>query len=401
MIPNNKFFKVFEFTKKLYNKDGTFCFSPANNIANLYTTCFGVMVLDTINKLRNFPKKEKSKIVNFIKKHQNKYTGLFEDKRIYSFDKKHTLEYIHLQLTDFSQITLSCLNEKPKYKYNFLINYKNEKFLKNWLDTLNWNDPWLTSNLIMFVLNFFVYEQKQMKINNKKFIEFIIEWLNNNQSKDNGFWNLGKKVSYHNQMGGAYHFLFFYTYLKIRPYFLERIIDSTLAIQDYDGLFNYSGGGGGCDDLDAIDLLCRATFYTDYRIEEIKEALKKSYNILIKNQNLDGGFCWAKRDFFSLIKIFYSLNFKYLKLSFRDFFSNGKSKLLNQISVVLNRKLTWKYSSLESMKINTKDSDLFSTWFRLVTIAFIEQTFPEIINNRKSCNWNLRKKCGVCFYKQG
>jgi len=389
--------KTKNFILNSYNGDGSFSYSPANKISNLYSTCFGVMCLDLIGELDKF--KDKEKITKYIQNYQDKKIGYFIDKTAIHKDKTaHNQEYINLQLTDFSQMALSALNKKPLYKYIFLEKYKNKDYLKGWLYKLDWDNPWLVSNLIMFILNCLIYENEK---ENKEYINFLINWLIKNQNPQNGYWNLGKKSTLHNQMAGAYHFLIFYTYLSKKPNYIERIIDSTLIIQNYDGLFNYAGGGGACDDLDAIDLLCRAKFYTDYRKEDIKKALKKAYFALLKNQNNDGGFCWAKRKSFDLLKILNIINAKNFKLPIRDFIKNIKAKIENQFQVIfLRHRLVWYYSGIKKMKISLDKSDIWSTWFRLLSIATIEKTFPEITRNKKSFNWNMRKKSGLGFYKK-
>lgn len=381
------------FIMNLYNNDGSFSYSPANRISNLYSTCFGVMCLDLINELDHFQYKDK--VVKNIQSYQNKETGYFIDKNAISkTNATHNQEYIYLQLTDFAQLALSALNNRAQYKYDFINKYKNQGYLEKWFYELNWTNPWLVSNLIMFVLNCLIYEDEY---GNKKYIDDIIYLLNKTQSPKNGYWNLGNKVTLHNQMAGAYHFLFFYTYLEIEPNYIERIIDSTLETQNYDGLFNYEGGGGSCDDLDAVDLLCRATFYSDYRKEDIKNALSAAYISLINNQNDDGGFCWAKKNNLDFRDIIYLIDLNKIH-NIYDFMSNGISKTKKIVRNITNKDSYWKYSGLQNMNQKTNDSDLFSTWFRLTSIAFIEKTFPDI--NDQSFDWKLRKKCGLGFYKR-
>jgi len=384
------------FIRNQIEKNGSFKYSPQNEISNLYSSCFGILSLNLINELENFENKEIT--IKFINKHQDKNTGYFIDQScIPNTHASHDSEYIYLQLTDFAQLALSSLNACPNYKYKFLKRYKNIKYLKKWFYGLNWKNPWYVSNIIMFVLNCFIYENRQ---DNQKYINFIMELLQESQDKNTGFWNLNQGASLHNQMAGAYHFIIFYTFLGIQPNYIKKIIDSTLLIQEYDGLFNYQTGGGSCDDLDAIDLLCRATFYTNYRKNEIERALRKSYLALLKNQNKDGGFCWAKRDR-DLLKLGTSLlHFKTLKnIGFSEFKIHTYAKL-KQLAIICFHKLDyWRYSGLDSMKIKTIDSDLFSTWFRLNAIALIETTFPKICNNEQSFQWNMRKKSGLGFYK--
>ncbi|WP_440956348.1 prenyltransferase/squalene oxidase repeat-containing protein [Methanosarcina sp. Mfa9] len=388
---------VKKFIFNLYNNNGSFSYSPANRISNLYSTCFGVMCLDLINELDHF--QDTDKVANYILSYQDGETGYFIDKTaVPEDDATHNNEYIYLQLTDFAQLALSALNKEDQHEYFFLNKYKDVKYLESWFYGLNWTNPWLVSNLVMFVLNCLIYEDETK---NKIYSDHIIYLLNKTQNPKNGYWNLGNKVTLHNQMAGAYHFIFFYTYLDIEPNYIEKIIDSTLAIQNYDGLFNYEGGGGSCDDLDAIDLLCRATLYSDHNISQVKKSLQVAYQSLLSNQNKNGGFCWAKRNNLSLNDFIYLINFKMLRNK-HDLIFNGISKTKKILRNITRNETYWKYSGLENMKLKTSDSDLFSTWFRLTSIAFIETTFPDIRDRSKyqSFNWNLRKKCGLGFYKQ-
>jgi hypothetical protein len=388
--------EVFNFIKDLYQGD-SFSFSPQNKISNLYSTCFGVMCIDIIGETENF--ENFYNVAEKIISYQDKETGYFVDKTIILKKGKFDREYIYLQLTDFAQIALVSLGYKPKHKYEFLIKYKDFNYLNEWLKNLNWSNPWLVSNLIMFILNCFIHENE---FTNKKYILYILSWLDKNQNKNNGYWNLGKGSSYFRQMAGAYHYLFFYTYMNRNMKYLQKVIDSTLNIQCEDGLFSYMGSGGSCDDLDAVDLLCRSSFYTSYRRNDIKKALYKTYISLLENQNEDGGFCWAKRKGISKRFLKSIFNLKLLRETSKyDYFESLKGNLINQCLLLFYPKmLAWRYSGLKSMQIKFNDSDLFSTWFRLTSIAFIEETFPEICGNEKSLDWNLRKKCGLGFYKK-
>ncbi|TOM63432.1 hypothetical protein CGH72_25455, partial [Vibrio parahaemolyticus] len=75
-----------------------------------------------------------------------------------------------------------------KFDLNFLEEYKSEVYLNKWLESLNWKNPWLISNNVMFILNFLIH---QNEVENKKYIDYILDWLDENQSNENGMWNLG------------------------------------------------------------------------------------------------------------------------------------------------------------------------------------------------------------------
>ncbi|HII00167.1 TPA: hypothetical protein HA351_00465, partial [Methanosarcinaceae archaeon] len=302
--------------------------------------------MDLLNELDDF--KDKHKVTQFILNYQDIETGYFIDKTAIPKDNaNHNQEYIFLQLTDFAQLALSALNKKPQHQYVFLKQYKDEEYLEKWFYNLNWSNPWLVSNFIMFILNCLIYEDEDK---NRRYIDYIMYLLTKTQNPTNGYWNLGNKVTLHNQMAGAYHFIFFYTYLDIMPNYIEKIIDSTLAIQNYDGLFNYEGGGGSCDDLDAIDLLCRATFYSDYNLSNVKKSLQVAYHSLLSNKNEDGGFCWAKRNNLSLNDFTSIIDLKMIRNK-RDLMLNGILKTKKVLRNITKNDTYWKYSGLENMNL--------------------------------------------------
>lgn len=388
------------FLEKLIGEDGYFNYTAGGKTGNLLSNQFGILASSLI-KLDS-QKYKQEQFIEYILSFRKNNGVFYSSDLIKSLSNSHDEEYFTHQLTDFSLLALNSLDYRICEEFSFLKEYKDIGFLENWLLNLEWTNPWLISNNIMFILNFLIYEKENAAIDNDKYINFILDWLDDNQDSENGYWNLGKGANLLNQMAGAYHFYFFYTYLNRQINYVETIIDSTLKLQDYDGLFSYQGGGGSCEDLDAIDILCRMNGLTDYREEDIRKAMNRAYLAMLKNQNEDGGFCWAKRNKFDLRKILNILNVGIiLKLPNRDKLSYIKGKLFNQYSVLFNSKnLSWKYSGIESMNIKYSDSDLFSTWFRLLAMAIIEETFPEVmLSKEKSFDWNLLPMCGLGYYK--
>jgi len=381
--------KCESFIISLYNSDGSFSFSNENRISNLLSTCFGVLSLSLLNKT---DKIDKTKTIDYILKFYDKESGYFIDLSIKQkkHKKKHDWDYLMMQKTDFALLALQCLNYDKRIALPFLKDYK--KDIESFLKKLNWSNPWSCSNKVMFILNFLIYESK----NNKKYALEILSWLNLHQEEKTGFWNLGNKVSLFNQMAGAYHFMFYYTYFKTKPNYINKIIDSTLLLQNYDSLFSYAGGGGSCEDLDAIDLLCRESKLTNYHKTEIKTALENAYNVLVNLQNEDGGFCWAKRDKINFRQLTHLINLNLLNnASFVDFKENIKEKLINLILTVLNpRLLIWRQGGIKKMQIKLASSDLWSTYARLLTISLIEERYPQIDNKIK---WNYLNFPGIGY----
>jgi len=66
----------------------------------------------------------------------------------------------------------------------------------------------------------------------------MFRWLDDHQNPVTGYWDLGRGSSALNAMAGAFHFYFLYFLTGRRVQYPERIIESTLALQHPDGLFD-------------------------------------------------------------------------------------------------------------------------------------------------------------------
>lgn len=381
------------YTKSLKNDDGSYSFSNKNNSSSCLSTSFALLTLEILQQKNSIELDS----ISYILKHQQN-DGLFYDSIMEKNNKnQHDYKYISHQITYHAIMVCDMLDISLPHKLSFLNEYKDIIYLKEWLHNLNWSNPWLVSNNIMFILYFFIYEQENHKLDNSIYIKTIINWLIENQSSCTGYWDYNKKSTLHNQMAGAFHFLFFFDYMDIDIPLKNEIIKSTLLIQEYDGLYSYASGGGSCDDLDGIDLLCRLfnCKENEKHKNNIKKSLSKSYHSLIKNQNIDGGFCWAKRRNFKWKNIIYLIP---LRLILQKKNIDAKNSFLMKskniiYSIFFKKKLTWCYSGIEDYKINIDDSDIFSTWFRVLSLTLIEKT----LNNKDNI---IRKKCGIGFFKK-
>ena len=131
-------------------------------------------------------------------------------------------------------------------------------------------------------------------------MNIIFSYLDSTQDPETGYWGTNQGASLFNGMAGAFHFYFFYVYCNRHIQYVEKIIDSTLALQHHDGLFSPAGGGGHCEDLDAIDILVKFSQLSSYRESEVDISLNKAIYALLENKNSDSGFCYAKLYRYSL-----------------------------------------------------------------------------------------------------
>jgi len=168
---------------------------------------------------------------------------------------------------------------------------------------------------------------------------------------------------------------------------IERVVDSTLKLICRDGLFVYGGGGGcSCEDMEAVDILIRCSLSTKYREDEIKKSMIHTAAMLSACQSRDGGFSW---------RIQPKIN-DFFKTSFDRHFFYGK--LYDHFYKALHRshyKSTYYYSSLNCYPFKINQSDMWSSWFRPLTLVFIAKRYPDEFY--EPCTWNCPSWPGLGF----
>jgi hypothetical protein len=124
----------------------------------------------------------------------------------------------------------------------------------------------------------------------ERFFEWYFEWLDNEADPEVGFWRLGwihklkKDRLTKQELGGAVHYYWIYEFMDHPIPYPEKVIDSTLSLQNewgtWDTHYSY------CIDLDAIFCLTRCMNQTDgYRKEDIKEAIVRYLEHVVENMN--------------------------------------------------------------------------------------------------------------------
>jgi hypothetical protein len=95
-------------------------------------------------------------------------------------------------------------------------------------------------------------------------------------------------------MCGGYHQLLVYYHEGRTIQSPELLVDTVLGLQHPDGGFSPSGGGGACEDVDAIDILVNAYKRFDHRRPDIRAALRQAADSILGLQNDDGGFPYKR-----------------------------------------------------------------------------------------------------------
>lgn len=296
---NQKKYNFDPFLKNLHNwvdsfkfndKSGQYSVIRGQNKPSLYGTCDMVYNLLIPNELESyFNSHENEKIedwISIIQSYQDQNTGWFKEGRFnyaYHF-KEHS--------TAFAVSALKLLNAEPKYGFKISKKLNSRKKVHSWLKKgpewglLYWPGSHRGGGIgaIYATLDAESYPHE-------KFFEWYFEWLDNNADPEVGFWRLGwihklkkDRLTKH-ELGGAVHYYWIYEFLKHPIPFPEKVIDSTLLLQNELGTWDTPHSY--CIDLDAIFCLTRCCKQINggYRKEDIKNSILKYLDYIVEKIN--------------------------------------------------------------------------------------------------------------------
>lgn len=224
-----------------------------------------------------------------------------------------------------------ALNILPKKRFKFLDRFLDEKEVENFCNSLDFTNIWGASNGLMNYLCCMEYVRDYMgETEFDRPIRSITGFLKQKMRKE-GVWyegDLNIRSNQYNAIRGAYHIwpILLYENEPIRH--KKEVIDFILPLQNRFGGWDSSVISSACADIDCIDPLIRfSNMVPGYKEKEVREALIKSLQYQLFNQNRDGGFS----------------------------FEMGKNMRYGNDSLVSNK----------------GESNMFATWFRLLTVLII------------------------------
>lgn len=381
--------KLYNYICSLYQPSERFPYPlQLGQKGTLYGTIFSCFIAYMLGKEHEMPGRDS--IISTIVSLRDDATGLFIDPDVkrehYADANLHSELYVNLQVTSFCYGCLDALGVFVDKRMQWLESLLGGNKLEDWLTGLDWKNPWLVSNLDMFVGNFLLqwhaFDPKEERI--RRAVQIYFKWHDLQQDHFTGFW--GEKNDLLNAMAGAYHIYLHYDFLKRPIQHVEKIVDATLSLVCRDGLFVYGGGGGSCEDMDAIDILIRCSLLSSYRGDDVKKILLNAAAILATGQTEEGGFSWrVQPNLLDILK--YPLNKKYVT-----------GKLYSLAYKALHRShyaSEHLYSSLKLYPYKINIADTWSSWFRPLSLAFIAKRYPN--NFSESCNWRFPTWPGLGF----
>jgi hypothetical protein len=324
----------------------------------LLATCFGVLTHELFGTLAGLPDDRRRELARAIKSHQVA-SGLFrdplhDDAAIFRL-RKFTPLYIEWQETYFALQALDALGERPSLPLSFLEPFRDARMLEAWVRTLGFDDFWFSSNYLMFLLTFFLWEEGEVSPSAHR----LLDMLDARQDPATGYWGTQQGASLFNGMAGAYHLYGFYLYLGRPIHHAAAALDSTLKLQEPSGLWG-DPGGGPCEDLDAIDILAKLEPGSSDQDQRVRVSLERALPAL-EACSRGGAFVWSSPQ-------------------------RG----------VKHRRI--QYSGLETLAVQTDAVDGWSTWFRPLAIALIydrldrPMPFPVTYRRLPLLGWHAPKR---------
>ena len=306
----------------------------------LISTAVAVLVLEGAGELDSVPDVDRLSIVQYLRDCQDPDTGLFLDPLVKRFpieSADHNREYFDYQCTYFALQALDALGVRPAHSLRFLDSFVPAAAVR-WLDELDWSNPWLESNRVMFVLASLIH-RAEVEDNATAPVVFhsMLDWLDRAQDPRTGFWWEPGKTSVLNAMAGAFHFLPFFHYVNRPVTHMSKLASACLALQHADAMFAPGPGGGACEDMDAICILAMIASEPNPQPAAYKRALIRAFWAIWNLQTPGGGFPYAGRP-------------------------TGE---------------TYRFGGWAGMEAQVGGGDVFATWFRLTSLAMISRLYPE------------------------
>jgi len=323
----------------------------------LYGSCFACMLYHYLGELDQLDGSQKQQWADYLNSWQDPDSGYFIGPELIRSEltsPKHSYEHLAHHLTVLVLPALKLLGYEPVYPLTFAHSYLVRTYLKNWLNKRDWRDAWLEGNNLLFVGQLLIYLRDVENISSAQAaLNLYFDWLDQHLDPKTGLWGTNGYCSSFIAMCGGYHQLLVYYYENRNVMHKKQLIDTVLSLQHTDGGFHPNGGGGACEDVDAADILVNMYKQTNYKRPQIRYALRKTCRQVLKMQMPDGGFV-------------YRLNESFIHMGIKKTASGP-----NQ-------------------------SNIFSTWFRIHTLALISEILTD--GKKIKFNWQFNNSCSMGWH---
>jgi prenyltransferase beta subunit len=334
---------------------GSYAFK-ADGPSLLYASCYAVLTRHLFADLDQLSIADKSQWAEFIQKYQSS-DGLFRDPLIDCQLAEDADWWGWRHMTVHALMALTAVDSVAKIQFRILEPFKKRGGMTDWLEKRTWevsaadvsNEIQNYGTMLQYARDF----QKEQWANNA--LDEMYEWLDRRQDKETGLWGTRFDTPYYLSQGvqTGFHIWMLYFYDKRNIQYKERIIDSCLKSQNRLGGFGVAMNSSSCEDIDSLDPLARLYYEVDYRRSDIRDAFEKALPWVLVNQNHDGGWVFRKYQ-----------NFQY-----------GHTL----------------------MSVGPRESSMFPTWFRSLSIAYVYQILDNPRNEH--FKWHFLDCPGLQFFQ--
>jgi len=278
----------------------TYTFSISASVPTVYSSAYACMILGLVGELETLSAKDRRKWADYFDSFQSEKDGFFRDPALMDggFESGGAWGggWGMWHLAAHLAIVYGRLGFRPKHRLTFLDPFFDPAHLETWLGRFDFSaNVWSQSNHIMNLYSLLEFARDFMgETRAGPPLERIAEWLLERQNAATGMWHTYDASAYPNlgdAIRGAYHFFPLFSYENRSVPFRERVIDAVLSSQNSWGAFeNEKCPAGACEDIDAVEPLVRFSRMTGYRREEALLSARRSLVWVFSCRNADGGY---------------------------------------------------------------------------------------------------------------
>lgn len=349
---------------------GRYLYSASTSRPTLYASAYAAMTRDLHGELATVPPANRREWASYLQSHQD-VDGLFRDPVIFGrgMYAGDPLWCGRAHLTHHVITALCCLDAQPLLPLRWLDQFKGANVIEEWLQEREWETrvAWV-GNEVMNVGSLLQYVRDWQRDEEAgEVVARMLDWLAAHVRADIGMWgtlDAGDALRRSHLVQAAYHIwpLFGFDGRPI-PHRGEAV-DVVLATENERSGFGWGEHNtnapfwsSACEDIDSIEPLVRYGLATEVGWGRVAATLTRARQAVLQNRNPDGGFVFAR----------------------------------NLPAVVEGQLSDW-YPD-ESLQAAHDQSEMFSTWFRTLSIALIDRALDE-----DAADWHFCQAPGMQFW---
>lgn len=367
-----------DFLMKCQTNSGFYKLSHKSDTSN-YALCFAIFLYHFIGSID----KIKSEVPFLINELVTSVYESYEENKD-KIDLRRDKPF--LQLLTFSLSAIHILNGLKTRPFQDIISFLIPKNMDYYLKSIGaYKGVPRSGNLAMFMAILSIYGRDFLGIS---FDRQISDWVEGHLKNMNkfGFW-AGENIT-HLQFQNGFHQYEIFEYLKIKNPKINNAIKLIKKISDKRGQFAPYFGGSGCYDYDAISIITSPEY--NINKDDIM-LLAKSVNTILSEQNNDGGFSdsqWVRPRNFK--NIYNGLNHV---ISGKGFLKKERLKYFLALQLPKNTKINTHWDTYSR---DWNESNLWDTWFRLLTLARVDIA----VDKKNLSRWGFINFPGIGFYNK-